>query len=164
MTSTGRRASSLATAASRSGFQVRRTIFNSDGLAFDVAKVAQPLPEVVPYGSIVDDADPRNLGRALLRTRRERPRRRRAAEQRDEMAPIHVWMAPVPGDSSKHQFGTSMPQGGHPPPHSLTSLARRRNGSGIVSPSAFAVLRFTARPHLTGRSYASMARCGAWHI
>jgi hypothetical protein len=27
-------------------------------------------------------------------------------------------MAPVPGDSSKHQFGTSMPQGGHPPHHS----------------------------------------------
>src|SRR5215471_6055162 len=37
-------------------------------------------------------------------------------------------MAPFPGDSSKHQFGTSMPQGGHPPHHSITSLAisRRR--------------------------------------
>src|SRR6516225_9969902 len=32
-------------------------------------------------------------------------------------------MAPVPGDSSKHQFGTSMPQGGHPPHHSITSSA-----------------------------------------
>jgi DNA helicase HerA-like ATPase len=28
-------------------------------------------------------------------------------------------MAPIPGDSSKHQFGTSMPQGGHPPHHSI---------------------------------------------
>src|SRR5215471_11365719 len=37
-------------------------------------------------------------------------------------------MAPFPGDSSKHQFGTSMPHGGHPPHHSITSLAisRRR--------------------------------------
>src|SRR5438876_6415787 len=32
-------------------------------------------------------------------------------------------MAPVPGDSSKHQFGTSIPQGGHPPHHSITSSA-----------------------------------------
>ena len=32
---------------------------------------------------------------ALLRARRERPRRRRAAEQRDELAPLHVWMAPA---------------------------------------------------------------------
>jgi hypothetical protein len=31
----------------------------------------------------------------LLRARRERPRRRRAAEQRDELAPLHVWMAPA---------------------------------------------------------------------
>jgi hypothetical protein len=27
--------------------------------------------------------------------RRERPRSRRAAEQRDELAPFHVWMAPA---------------------------------------------------------------------
>jgi hypothetical protein len=31
----------------------------------------------------------------LLRPRRERPRGRRAAEQRDELAPLHVWMAPA---------------------------------------------------------------------
>ena len=31
----------------------------------------------------------------LLRGRRERPRRRRATEQRDELAPFHVWMAPA---------------------------------------------------------------------
>src|SRR5262249_31527318 len=37
---------------------------------------------------------PRSL-RRLLRTRRERPRRRRAAEQRDELATLHVWMAPA---------------------------------------------------------------------
>jgi hypothetical protein len=31
---------------------------------------------------------------ALLRARRERPRNRRTAEQRDKQAPLHVWMAP----------------------------------------------------------------------
>src|SRR5205085_9542210 len=35
--------------------------------------------------------------------------------------------------------GTSMPQGGHPPHHSITSSARRRNDSGICRPSALAV-------------------------
>src|SRR6516165_3838760 len=32
---------------------------------------------------------------ALLRARRERPRGRCAAEQRDEVAALHVWMAPA---------------------------------------------------------------------
>src|SRR5262245_46620218 len=31
----------------------------------------------------------------LLRMRRERPHRCRAAEERDELAPLHVWMAPA---------------------------------------------------------------------
>ena len=31
----------------------------------------------------------------LLRARRERPRGCRAAEERDERAPLHVWMAPA---------------------------------------------------------------------
>src|SRR5262249_5295506 len=46
-----------------------------------------------------------------LRARRERPRRRRAAEQRDEGAALH----------------------------SITSSARSRKDSGIVNPSALAV-------------------------
>src|SRR5262249_8460555 len=48
----------------------------------------------------------------LLRPRRERPSRRRAAEQRDERAPSH----------------------------SITSSARSRKDSGILSPSALAVV------------------------
>src|SRR4029079_14875618 len=48
----------------------------------------------------------------LLRVCRERPRSR-TTDQRDELAP----------------------------PHSITSSARARNDSGIVRPSAFAVLR-----------------------
>src|SRR6516165_10166578 len=55
--------------------------------------------------------------RWLLRARRERPRGCRAAEQRDEGAPFHL-------------------RG-----HSMTSSARASNLSGIVKPSAFAVLK-----------------------
>src|SRR6516165_4112446 len=43
------------------------------------------------------------------------------------------------------QFGTQMPQGGHPPHHSITSSASASNLSGTSSPSALAVLRLIAR-------------------
>src|SRR5436190_19783975 len=36
-------------------------------------------------------------------------------------------MAPVPGDSPETPVDTSMPQGGHPPHHSITSSARARS-------------------------------------
>jgi hypothetical protein len=52
----------------------------------------------------------------LLRARRQRPRRRRAAEQRDELAA----------------------------PHSRTSLARAMNTSDKETPSEAAVLRLMA--------------------
>src|SRR5262249_61752211 len=58
--------------------------------------------------------EPDRWPRALLGPRRQRPGSRRAAEQRDELAP----------------------------PHSITSSARASNGSGTVMPSALAVLRF----------------------
>src|SRR5262245_56488500 len=61
--------------------------------------------------------------RRLLRPRRARPRGR-AAEQRYELAS----------------------------PHSITSSARSRNGSGIVSPSAFAVVRLMMRSNFVGCS------------
>src|SRR5262249_17718659 len=61
---------------------------------------------------------------ALLRARRERPCRRRAAKQSDEIATLH----------------------------SITSLARRRNDSGIVRPSALAVVRLMVRSNFVGCS------------
>src|SRR6516225_4674854 len=103
------------------GFLLRRTIVNSDGLTFNVAKLAQPVPKVVPHGSIIDDADPRQPI-ALLRVRRERPRDRRAADERDELAPLH----------------------------SITSSARASSGAGTVRPSALAVLRLIASSYLVG--------------
>src|SRR5262249_18735610 len=60
---------------------------------------------------------------ALLRPCRQRPRRRSAAEQRDELAA---------------------------PDHSITSSARSRSGSGMVSPIDFAVLRLTNSSNLVG--------------
>src|SRR5262249_53266683 len=60
----------------------------------------------------------------LLRTRRERPPGCRAAEQRDEVTPLH----------------------------SITSSARRRNDSGIVRSSALAVLRLITSSNLVGCS------------
>src|SRR5262249_18004164 len=59
---------------------------------------------------------------ALLRARRERPSRRRAAEQRDERAPLH----------------------------SITSSARASTECGISSPSAFAALRLMISWYLVG--------------
>ena len=39
--------------------------------------------------------NPPHLLALLLRAHRERPRGCRAAEQRDELPPLHVWMAPA---------------------------------------------------------------------
>src|SRR5262245_24461660 len=65
----------------------------------------------------------------LLRTRRDRPCRRRTAEQRDELAALH---------------------------HSITSSARPISGSGMVRPRALAVFRLMINSTLvacwTGRS------------
>jgi len=69
-----------------------------------------------------DDAD--RPRRIGLRARRERPSCYRAAEESDEGAPLH----------------------------SITSSARSRNDSGIVKPSALAVVRLTTRSNLVGCS------------
>jgi hypothetical protein len=60
---------------------------------------------------------------ALLRTRDDRPRQRRTAKQRDELAP---------------------------PDHSITSSAATSRPAGTVRPSALAVLRLMAVSNLVG--------------
>src|SRR2546421_1113976 len=60
----------------------------------------------------------------LLRARRQRPRSRRAANERDELAPLH----------------------------SITSSARATKIGGTSRPRAFAVLRLMTRENLLGRS------------
>jgi hypothetical protein len=65
------------------------------------------------------------------------------------------WL-PFLANSSKHQFGTSMPQGGHPPHHSITSSARASSVGGTSRPSALAVCRLMTNSNfvdwITGRS------------
>src|SRR5262249_5644849 len=65
--------------------------------------------------------DPHDLSH-LLCLSRERPRRRRAAEQRDEMAP----------------------------PHSITSSARARTVLAMAWPTTLATLRLTTSSYLVG--------------
>src|SRR5262249_45293705 len=66
---------------------------------FDIADFAQSLMESTQPGRItvgrcaVEKTDHRP--RRLLRARRERPRRHRAAEKRDELAPPHGSVMPV---------------------------------------------------------------------
>src|SRR5262249_32235247 len=107
---------------------------------FDITEVAHPAHEflanlIVVRGSRSDVSDARGLGR-LLRARRERPRRRRAAEQRDERAPLH---------------------------HSITSSARASSLlSSIVTPRALTVVRLTTRSNFidcsTGMSAGFVSR------
>src|SRR5215472_535920 len=93
---------------------------------FDITEVAHPAHEflanlIVVRGSRSDVSDARGLGR-LLRTHRERPRCRRAAEQRDE----------------------------RPTFHSITSSARASSVAGTVRPSVLAVFRLIANSYLVG--------------
>src|SRR5262249_28524662 len=75
--------------------------------------------------------------------------------QSDRSNLAHGWL-PFAAVSIRQQFGTQMPQGGHPPHHSITSSARASSLSGISRPSAFAVLRLISNSNFvdcwTGRS------------
>src|SRR5262245_58288450 len=63
-----------------------------------VTRLGQPFPECGdlrdPLGGGAGIEKPNHRHRRLLRARRKRPCRR-AAEQRDERAAFHVWMAPA---------------------------------------------------------------------
>src|SRR6516225_6941897 len=114
---------------------VRPAVFNGDVPALDEAGRTEPLTEAPDIGRITGRrgrAEKPNGGRRrLLRASRERPSkrsRRRAAEQRNELAP----------------------------PHSITSSARASRRSGTASPSDLAVLRLSTKSNfvgcITGRS------------
>src|SRR5262249_30562280 len=72
-----------------------KSIVDDNILALNPPELAQPLPERVEQGRPIGrerhpkETYPRHLSRRLLRARRERPRCRRAAEKRDELAPPH---------------------------------------------------------------------------
>src|SRR5262245_12485391 len=112
--------------AHRRGEAVRHSlavaVFIVDALALDIAELAQRLAEAMPHRRVVNDANARYT-RRLLRVCRNRPRGRRAAEQRDELAPVD---------------------------HSITSSARASNDAGTSRPSAFAVFRLITVSYLVG--------------
>src|SRR5262249_6054378 len=107
-------------------FIVCPTIFNHDVAALDEAGFAQAFAECLDEGGRLLGRTVRQIPddrhRRLLRARCDRPRRRRAAEQRDELAASD---------------------------HSITSSARPRSVSGNVIPSVFAVLRLMISSTLT---------------
>src|SRR5262249_23341631 len=102
-----------------------------DVTALSPAELLQLLPECreislifpIILGKCHQDSDPPH-SLALLRPRRERPRGRRAAEQRDELATFH----------------------------SITSLASASSVGGTSRPSAFALLRLMTSSNFVGCS------------
>src|SRR5262249_22711515 len=101
------------------------TIFDDQVLTLDVAEFPQPRQETLDRPQRQTAHQPDTLHpRRLLRTRRERPRRR-AAEQRDERAPVA---------------------------HSITSSASESNLPGTVRRSVLAVVRLITRSNLVGCS------------
>src|SRR5262249_48005747 len=87
----------------------RPAVLDCDGAALDPAKLTQPLQKSgypLSLGRTRARAQEANRLRRLLRVRRERPRHRRTAEQRDELAPPHV--EPPPPESVHRTL--SLPQ------------------------------------------------------
>src|SRR5262245_12725604 len=117
----------------KSGFlTIAPAVFDSDILTLDEARLLQALLERCDEIRRVDgrrDTKKSDHRHRLLRPWRHRPRCRRAAEQRDELAPS---------------------------PHSITSSASASKVGGISTLKAFAVARFMSSSNLapisTGRS------------
>src|SRR6266481_371596 len=106
---------------------LRPAILDCHILALDVAGFTKALAECGQIACTIDrrpraTEEPDHRHRRLLRARRDPPRRRRATEQRDELAALH----------------------------SITSSARSKNDSGTFSPIAFAVVRLIVSSNLVG--------------
>src|SRR5262245_25988041 len=76
--------------------------------------------------------------------------------QPDRSNLAHGWL-PFAADSIRQQFGTQMPQGDHPPHHSITSSAMASNPGGKVSPSDLATLRLISSSNLADCTTGSSA-------
>src|SRR5262245_6030660 len=104
---------------------VRIDRFDREVFAFNPSQLPQALAETIDVG-VRCDGEPANARTLGLRTRRHRPRNRRAAEQRYELAPLQLCS------------------------HSITSSAATSNLSGTVRPSAWAVLKLRVVSYLLG--------------
>src|SRR5947208_1968523 len=98
ITSGSRATSSFASTCARSALALRKAIVDADIAALRPSKPFEPMPERrearlvfrIVLGERHEHADPPHAV-ALLRPRRQRPRRRHAAEKGDELAPLHEW-------------------------------------------------------------------------
>src|SRR6516225_2709640 len=111
---------------------IRPAVFDRHVSALDIARLLQALTECIQHGPVSVERcpvqKPYHRHRRLLRACRERPRCCRAAEQRDELAPLH----------------------------SITSSAMASSPGGKLRPNALAVLRLITKSNLidcmTGKS------------
>src|SRR5262249_17746860 len=71
--------------------------------------------------------------------------------QSDRSNLAHGWL-PFAAVAIRQQFGTQMPQGGHPPHHSITSSASARRVGGISRPIVLAVCRLMTNSNLVALS------------
>src|SRR5262249_42563204 len=126
------------------GLLPRGAEFDDQIAAIDETTLAQFVPErriAEPHNSLrprradgkaAKEPDAINAP-GVLRARRERPRRRSAADERDELAP----------------------------PHSITSSAMASSPGGKLRPNALAVLRLMTNSNLTDRKTGRSAGCRA---
>src|SRR6266481_2457901 len=98
MTSTFSRTSSVSEVGQPLVLAFRRAPLDHKIFSFHIAKLAHPLCKSAAEvfrtegcGNCAEEKADTPKRARLLRLRRERPRHRRAAEQRDELAPLHVW-------------------------------------------------------------------------
>jgi hypothetical protein len=90
-----------------------------------------------------------------LRTRRKRPRHRRAAEQRDELAPPHEFRPQVKDHTRAHRGLRTVHRSAtklalKAPRHSITSSAKTSSFGGTSMASVLAVLRLMTNSNLVG--------------
>src|SRR5262249_24158589 len=76
--------------------------------------------------------------------------------QSDRRNLAHGWL-PFAAVSIRQQFGTQMPQRGHPPHHSITSSASASSFSGTFKPRGCAVLRLITNSNFVGCSRGRVA-------
>src|SRR5262249_55888627 len=117
----------------------RRTRFQPDHTARNAAEERQHLAAPQPLAQ----------NRRTLRINAVNLKNMLGYVQSDCRNLAHGWL-PFLVIRHRHQIGTSMPQGGHPPHHSITTSARASRLSGTVTPSAFAVLRLMTSSYLVG--------------
>jgi len=133
------------------------TIFKANITTFSPTELTQPLHQRIDATSGLwvgfrcanEDADTPDPLRLLLRARRDRPRRR-AAEERDELAAADPWCPGRGAARSEARRCARDTRDEVAPAHSITSSARASKVGGTSTPSALAVFWLIARYNVVG--------------